>query len=259
MPAFRPLILALCISLPLTAIAKEQSAPPPDPLDTPELLRAGFLEGHQDMKYRMLGQRAYREKRYDDAFRLFSRAAFYADKPAQGMIAEMYWNGDGMPRDRALAYAWMDLAAERGYQGFAGLRERYWAALDANERERALAEGGAIYARYGDAAARPRADFQLRLARRSITGSRTGMVGALTISITTPSGEETIDASKFYDERYWDPDKYWAWQDQVWMKPRIGKVEVGEAEVVRDGTPASRIPATTPEADAPPPEVPPEP
>lgn len=259
MPVFRPLLLALCIGLPMTAAAKERPAPPPDPMSAPELLRAGFMEGHQDMKYRLLGQRAYRERRFDDAMRLFRRAAYYADKPAQGMVAEMYWNGDGVAQDRALAYVWMDLAAERGYQGFAGLRERYWADLQPAERERALAEGEAIYARYGDAAARPRADFQLRLARRSVTGSRTGMAGALQIVIPTPTGVETIDASKFYDERYWDPDKYWAWQDQVWMKPRIGRVNVGEAEVVRDGPSASRIPVTTPELDAPPPEVPPEP
>lgn len=258
MPLLRPAILALCMALPLAASAKDRAAPPPDPMLAPELMRAGFMEGHQDMKYRLLGQRAYREKRYDDAFRFFRRAAYYADKPSQGMIAEMYWNGDGVPRDRALAYAWMDLAAERGYQGFLGLRERYWAALDPAERERALAEGAGVYAVYGDEAARPRADFQLRLARRSVTGSRTGMVGALTITIPTPTGEEVVDGSKFYDDRYWDPKKYWAWQDQVWMKPRIGRVSVGEAEVVRDAEP-TRIPRAEPQADVPPPEVPPEP
>src|SRR3546814_9279963 len=70
------------------------------------------------------------------------------------MVAEMLWNGDGVERDRALAYAWMDLAAERGYAGFLGLRERYWSALDEAGRARALEAGQEVYAHYGDAAAR---------------------------------------------------------------------------------------------------------
>ena len=82
------------------------------------LMTAGFLEHHQDIQYRMLGMTAYKDGRFDDALRFFRRAAFFADKPSQGMVAEMYWNGQGVPRDPVQAYIWMDLAAERGYLGF---------------------------------------------------------------------------------------------------------------------------------------------
>jgi hypothetical protein len=228
---------------------------PKDPTDDPMLITAGFLEHHPDLHYRLLGLEAYDRRKFDDAFRFFRRAAFYADKPSQGMVAEMYWNGEGTPRDTALAYAWMDLAAERGYRGFIGLREGYWTQLDGAARERALREGEAIYARFGDAAAKPRYEFQLRVGRREMTGSRTGFNHGVRIDIPGPEGGQSIEGSRFYDERYWNASKYWAWQDRLWMKPRIGKVRSGDLEQVRR-TPASRVPEVAPQLDAREPDVP---
>ena len=250
----------LCIAL-LSAAAALPAAdkPPPDPQENPLLITAGFLEHHQDLKYRMLGLEAFGKGRFQEALRFFRRASFFADKPSQGMVAEMYWNGQGTPRDPVQAYVWMDLAAERGYPGFLGLRERYWKALSASERARAIEEGLAVYARFGDAAAKPRYEHQLRIGKSQMTGSRTGFNKGVQIEIPGPSGSQSIEGSKFYDERYWNAKKYWAWQDKLWMKPRIGTVEVGELEDVR-ALPAkgqeSRIPATAPEVDAPVPEAP---
>src|SRR5690606_37356868 len=117
---------------------------------------------------------------------------------SQAMVGEMLWKGQGTPVDRPLAYAWMDLAAERGYRGFLGFRERYWEQLDEVEREQAVSQGQAVYARYGDAVAQPRIAAVLRRARSQVTGSRTGFVGSLKIHTTGPDGEPiTIDGSKF--------------------------------------------------------------
>jgi TPR repeat protein len=69
-----------------------------------------------------MGMQVYKYKHREYAMQPFRRASFFADQPSQGMVAEMYWNGDGVPCDRALAYARMDLAAERGYASFLGLR-----------------------------------------------------------------------------------------------------------------------------------------
>lgn len=253
----RPLAIAL-LCLCLTPLRAAEPAEPPEPTGDALLITAGFLSHHQDLKYRLLGLEAYGEQRFDDALRYFRRAGYYADKPSQGMVAEMYWNGEGAPRDRALAYAWMDLAAERGYRGFLGLRERYWAQLDGAERERALAAGEQVYARFGDAAAKLRYERMLRRGRREMTGSRTGFNHGVQIEIPGPAGSQMIEGSKFYDERYWDAEKYWAWQDRIWMKPKIGRVDVGAAEVVREPAPApgSRIPETRPQVDAPEPDVP---
>lgn len=253
---FHQLALLCALLMPAVAFAQQGKAPPPDPTSDRQMMSAGFLSAHPDLRYRLLGMEEFKQGRYEDAFRFFQRSSFYADKPSQGMVAEMLWNGQGVAKDPVLAYAWMDLAAERGYAGFLGLRERYWNALSAAERERAITDGAAIYAKYGDTAAQPRLATVLRRERRNITGSRTGFAGNVQIYVPGPGGFEQIDGSKFFDERYWDPKQYQAWHDSIWMKPRIGRVSVGEVEQVPQPGPASRIPTATPEVDAQEPETP---
>lgn len=244
---FRTLLLCAALSA-ASALVHAANPVPPDPEDQPLLITAGFLDHHQDLKYRKYGMEAYKAGRFDDALRLFRRASFFADKPSQGMVAEMYWKGQGTPRDPVQAYIWMDLAAERGYRGFLLLREQYWKSLTEAERARVQVEGPAVYARFGDAAAKPRYEHQLRIGRSQMTGSRTGFNHGVQIEIPGPAGSQAIEGSKFYDERYWDAKKYWAWQDKLWMKPRIGRIKVGEFQ-------PTRIPETEPEVDAPVPAV----
>lgn len=238
--------------------ADKKKALPPDPLQDPVMLTAGFLSGHPDLRYRLLGLEKRKQDKLEDALKFFQRAAFYADKPSQGMVAEMLWNGQGAPQDRALAYAWMDLAAERGYAGFLGLRERYWDELSEDERKRAIEVGQELYAKYGDAAAQPRIATALRRERLRMTGSRTGFTGNLEIFVPSPGGGTVISGAKFYDKRYWDPKLYQEWHDAIWAKPRIGRVSVGEVETVKADAPPlkSRVPDTAPQADASEPETP---
>jgi len=225
-----PLIIIVLAALSGVTLAAERPLPP-DPTGDPLLLTSGFLSGHPDLRFRMLALEKRAAGKLDEAFRLFQRAALYADKPSQAMVAEMLWNGNGTEPDRALAYAWMDLAAERGYRGFLLLREQYWQELGETERERAIQEGQAIYSRYGDDAAEPRLAAIMRREKRKATGSRTGFVGALSILVPGPGGWENIDGSTFYDERYWDPVQYRAWHDAIWMTPKVGSVTVGEVEL----------------------------
>ncbi|MEO6233871.1 MAG: hypothetical protein ABIO75_01525 [Thermomonas sp.] len=203
---------------------------PRDPAADPLMLAAGFLNHHPDLRFRLQGQKAYVTGARAKARDLFERAAMYGDKPSQGLIAEMLWSGDGIPKDRALAYAWMDLAAERAYRPLLVLRERYWEAMDAQERTVAIQRGVALYERYGDAVAKPRLASILRRGRMHTTGSRTGFTGNLTVIVPWGGGEMSIPGSQFYDARYWQPDQYWAWQDAVWKNPRTGVVKVGSVE-----------------------------
>ncbi len=226
----RVLLASLLAALSFGSFAAE---PLDDPLEDPVMLSAGFLAGHPDLNYRIEGQKALEDERQEDALAYFRRASLYADKASQAMVGEMLWKGRGTPVDRAMGYAWMDLASERGYRGFLRFREQYWDQLDEGERARAVNEGQAIYERYGDAVAQPRMATVLRRARKQVTGSRTGFVGSLKILTTGPGGEQvTIDGSKFHDERYWDPKKYAAWHDRIWMNPRVGTVDVGDTEVL---------------------------
>ncbi len=232
--------------------------PPPDPTEDALMMSAGFLSSHPDLRFRLNGQKRFSEGKYADAFDFFQRAAWYGDKPSQGMVAEMLWTAKGVAQDRPLAYAWMDLAAERGYEGFVAHRERYWAALDDAERARAIEVGREVYAKYGDAASEPRLEAVLRRERAKQTGSRTGSSSALKIYVPGPGGTyDQIDGSKYYDERYWDPKQYRALQDSIWARSYTGRVDVGPVQQIGpDGNPNSRVPATAPQTDAPEPRSP---
>ena len=193
-----------------------------------------MLRGHPDLEYRKYGMDAYTRKNYDYAMTLFRRAAHFGDKPSQGMIAEMYAQGEGVERDMALAYAWMDLASERGYKDFVIRRERYWARMDEATRARALEEGKAIYAEYGDAVAKPRFANQLRRESKNIAGSRTGFAGNVKITIPSSLGQQTIDGTTFKSFSYWDPDAYWKLQDRLWKNPNPTAKASDLQEVVLD-------------------------
>lgn len=244
----------LLVGVPLAAIAQNRSKPPSDPTTDPAMIAAGFLSSHPDLRFRLAGLEQFKKGEYKDALSSFQRAAYYADKPAQGMVAEMLWSGQGAAQDRVLAYAWMDLAAERGYAVFVDMRERYWGAMTKDERLRVAAEGEAVYARYGDVVAQPRLATVLRRGSRNVTGSRTGAVGSLTIIIPGPGGDiesegSSIDGSTFYNPKYWDPKQYYAWHDSIWMKPpRMGHVNVGDVEKVESD---KAVPVPVPEVKKP--------
>ena len=85
-------------------------------------------------------------------------------------------------------------------------------------------------------AARPRLERILRTEGRKVTGSRTGAVGFVRIiPMTGPMAGKntTLRADDYYRRDYWEPERYWAWQDEVWKAPRQEKVDVGEVQQVQ--------------------------
>ena len=232
-------IAALAFALLLAAVpaapAFGQAAA--DPEERLVMTTSGFLGAHPDLRHRLAGLEAYRHGDHADAYSRFRAAARYADKPSQAMVAEMLWEGRGVAQDKPLAYAWMDLAAERGYPLMLVKRERYWNELGDAGRARAMEIGGAVYEEYGDEVARPRLERALRVARRNTTGSRVGSVGALTIIIPTPSGEQIVDGTTYYDDKFWDVDQYLQWQDDDWKQNAEGTVDVGEVMKVGEPLP----------------------
>ena len=69
-------------------------------------------------------------------------------------------------------------------------------------------------------------------ARNNITGSRVGFIGYMTITIDTPSGQQTVDGEFYYQDKFWKPEQYFEWQDTVWKNPPTGRVEVLPFEVI---------------------------
>lgn len=232
-----PILLSALVAICATSCVMAQSAKP-NSVDSQVMSTDGFLSAHPDLRFRLLGLKAFNAQDYSTAMAHFMRASRYADKPSQGMVAEMHWGGLGVPVNRPLAYAWMDLAAERQFKVMLVHRERYWKALNDAEREQAIQVGQGLYAEFADKAAKPRLESFLRRARSGTTGSRTGFVGALTITIPGPSGEITLDGSQYYQDKFWKADDYWAWQAEDWKELPRGTVNVGPLQV----------PATPPKA-----------
>jgi hypothetical protein len=204
------------------------------------------VAAHPDLRYRDLGVRAYHAGDKQKAADLFRKAASYADKPAQAMLAAMYWNGDGIAQDRPRGYAWMDLAADRGYKDLLAQREKYWAELSAAERQRAVSEGRQIYAGYNDETGLRKLDQVLQRAADEATGSRTGFGGNnLTVRLrggaagpalqpqqgTGPTvlGGTPVRGADYYSPLLWSAAPYAKLKDRVWEYARheTGTVEVG--------------------------------
>ncbi|MCG6117995.1 MAG: hypothetical protein MEQ07_07350 [Aquimonas sp.] len=196
-----------------------------------------YLASHPDQHHRSLGLTALEQQQPRAALRHFLRAARHADKASQAVIAEMYFHGQGVPQDRARGYAWMDLAAERGYLGFAALREQYWRQLGDIEQARALDIGRQLYAEYEDDVAKPRLEALLRQGRRDRTGSRVGYVGSLRIldaqdqigmrlRLVQGSSGPSFGGDAYHAAELWEPSKYWAAQDRLWNRPVQSLVEI---------------------------------
>lgn len=225
--------------------ADESGLPGVAPGDYEVVLSESFMQSHPDMLYRMRGLGALNRGEGRQAEDNFRRAAKYADKLSQAFLAQMLWEGRGIAQDRALAYAWMDLAAERGSPMLVAERERYWDALDEAQRARAVAEGKAIYARYADDVAKPRLETEMRRSRKNeAVGSRLGSVvtqvnvciGDWKVSDMQLVCNRSIAAEHYYQNRFWKPADYWKWQEQQISVPK-GEIQLGAPETVKkDGT-----------------------
>jgi len=151
----------------------------------------------------------------------------------------MDWHGVGVPHDRALGYAWADLAAERMYPQFLLLREKMWAQMDAAERKAAIEQGQAIYDEFGDAVAKKRFADAIAQTKRQITGSRTGFVGTLVVQAPGPGGSlsggpGSAKVSEIYAQSRRDVKNYWKIEDVLW---KDGSVDVGPLERVGGAPP----------------------
>jgi hypothetical protein len=192
-----------------------------------------FLNAHPDLKHRNEGWVAYQAGDHAAALQNFRKAASYADKPSQAMMAEMLWQGLGVPADRAMAYAWADLAAERGYVQFIRLREQYWRGLDQAEQERAVRDGRVLLEEFADAVARPRMAQFMKKAKQRARRSANYASQPKSVMVPGPGGSTiSIVGHRFYDPKFWDPAQYQAWQDAMWMDPPKGQVDVGDVQQV---------------------------
>ncbi len=223
-----PIVLALLAACSTPVFANVEAPQEASRKEQTVIMSEAFMGSHPDMNFRNEGLKSFNDGLFRAAIGQFQRAARHADKASQAMLAEIYWSGNkDIEQDRALAYVWMDLAAERRYPNFIAKRESYWNAMSEAERERALAMGKSYYDDYGDAVAKPRLELAMKRGLRRMTGSRLGFVGALEIRLPGPGGQYiSVRGDEFYKAQYWKPSEYWYWNDQVWGAPSRGRVTV---------------------------------
>lgn len=173
--------------------------------------------GHPNEMWRYRALRALKLEQPERALEDFGRAARYGDKFSQHALSLMHWHGVGTTVNRAQAYVWADLAAERGYRDLLLVREKMWMEMDAALRARAMLLGEQMYAQYGDAVAKPRMEWAMRRALANATGSR---VGATTDRIEIWEYGATaglgLSARDFYERERWRAETYWREQDRQW-------------------------------------------
>lgn len=177
------------------------------------------IRGHPNELWRVRALRALKLGQVERAVDAFRMAAGYADKYSQHALSLLYWHGAGVARDRALAYAWSDLAAERGYRDLLLVRERMWSELGEAERNRARELGPDMYARFGDVVAQPRMEWELRKARVRVTGSRLGFEMD---RVQFPDNLHDVDPRDVFARERWKPADYWEAEGRTWS----GKVLV---------------------------------
>lgn len=189
-----------------------------------------FQAHHPDIRWQQRGIRHYRQQRFGAAERAFLEGARYADKASQAMLAQMHWRGEGVEQDRAKAYAWMDLAAERGYPVFLVEREKMWRMLDETDQARALRIGSNLYADYRDDIAKPRLVRRLKAGRiRVFTGSHAGYNAGIRAATRRADGSLDLNMTSIashLDSRFWNPKQYWRTIDAVWHQLPAGEVIV---------------------------------
>ncbi|MBF6026051.1 SEL1-like repeat protein [Lysobacter niastensis] len=187
--------------------------------------------GHPNEEWRLHGLKSYLSGNHDEAVMRFERAAWYADKFSQHYLSLIYWYGEGVPVDRAQAYIWADLAAERGSVPLLAIREKMWASMTPEEQNKVRSTGHDYYVKYGDETARPRAEMEIRRFARTMTGSRLGYrnqqiditqggpiqgtFGNSTAGMMTASANSngTVEGDEFYAEERTSLNTYWAAQD----------------------------------------------
>lgn len=131
-------------------------------------------DGRPGVYYFNLGAQAFKKGDYAHAIDMYKVAASWAYKPAEYNLALMYFNGRGVPIDRARGAAWAVLAAERGEPFYTRARDAMVTMLTDEQFKRTDEIWNQLKPTYGDAVALQRAKSQWRRVASQATGSHLG-------------------------------------------------------------------------------------
>jgi hypothetical protein len=238
-----------------SALAQAKSSDPLNDPDVQKVLR-GMADAstwyHPDLFGEFAGMRRYAHHDYAGALKYLKIGAYYSDKLSALSIGLMYLNGEGVARDPVTAYAWLSVAAERGYPDFVATRDRVKAMLTAEQLLQAHKALANLTAEYGDKVAKRRLVMQLRQGQMQITGSHTGfdsgIVQLRTGHCSGPAVEiggepmpKTGCGGNVYAKWRWDPKTYFAVRDSHWKATvSVGAIDAVGAAIDKDKSGAGK-------------------
>jgi TPR repeat protein len=169
--------------------------------------------------------RLYERAEYSEAYRTYRQSARWGNKLSQFNIGTMYYNGIGVSRDAARAWAWIELSAERGYPQLVNAADEIWRELDEQGRERARRVlTSELQPQYADAVALPRTQRYVNRRYRAATGSRLGGGAPSNPLLIQPRDDHTTIGDVFYDPNAWHLER-WLEQEAAWFERMM---ETGE-------------------------------
>jgi uncharacterized protein len=201
-------------------------------LAAPSWLHAQSIAALPGHYFHHMGELAYKREDFRNAHTMFERSAHWGDKLSQFNLGVMHYQGQGVPVNKPLAWAWFAVSAERRYARMEKTASIVWQELDAAGRIEAERLYQDLLERYGDAVAAPRAQRRMDRERRGITGSRTGMVGNLVV--LDPGTGQTWDGTRFHNPLFYDFAQLVERESVLMDAIDRGRVELRELELKDD-------------------------
>lgn len=171
---------------------------------------------------------------YAAAAGYYRLAAHWADKLAQFNLGLLYVNGDGVERDPLRGWAWIRLAAERGYPKFVRVANDIWTRFEPGHREaaRSILEDE-LEPKYGDEVAIERtAREMIRDRERAVAGG--SRVGVNRTRYVTGRGGEWVRGGEYYDEARWDFRQIVAFETRLQKALGSGEVILRDFQTIDD-------------------------
>lgn len=219
---YRTLLFLLCTGLAFLS----------GPGGLPSAAAQSYAEHTPGNRYLVEASRSYRARQFVSAKSKFTAAARWADKLAQFNLGVMNYHGHGVAQDSARAWAWLTLAAERGYPEMVEMADLVYEELTAAQkvRGRRILESE-LLPEFGDAVAIERTAQRMDRERRRATGSRTGFIGNLVVfdrSGRSRSGEE------FFRAEAWDFRQIVELETRIFRAISGGYVTLGDFEIIEE-------------------------
>lgn len=194
---------------------------------------SGSRDYNPGLKAYVEATRYYESGDYDSAYQGYRQSARWGNKLSQFNIGTMYYNGIGVSRDPARAWAWIELSAEREYPQLVHAADEIWRELDDSEKQRAQRiHDEELVPEYADAATLPRTKRFVNRRYRSATGSRLGGVAASNPLLVQPRDHQQSIGDVYYREDEWRVER-WLEKEAAWFEQMMEAGEpVGEFEEI---------------------------